>query len=270
MSNPFARFQRPGGQIGRAGGGGASSASGPPAGPPNLAELVHWYDFDDLSTLWQDLAGTIPITTIGQSIQRVDDKGLFATDLIDASAGQFRSPFWGFSNGTGEYSSPPGGFNKVLSSQVSPGIGGLERTLAWVVDRDDADTGTVYPSAWNLNAGVAIDQFSGNNLQGFSNSVGVNGLFVSRALLGSIFIHRFPSSMELYDSEHAGFLSAVNAVFTEPIANRDLSVGALTTGSGNDWRGIIKSVFYWNGALSIADIDIFKAFTTGKYGLAWT
>jgi len=270
VSNPFSRFQRPGGLIGRAGGGGASSASGPPTVPPLLAELIHWYDFDDLSTLWQDLAGTIPITTPGQSIQRIDDKGLFNTELIDASAGQFRSPFWQITGGTGEYSSPPGGFNKVLSSQVSPGIAGLERSLAFVVDRDNADSGTVYPTAWNLNSGMAVDQFSNNQLQAWSSGGGVNGNFISRSLLGVILVHRFTNFMEIYDSEHAGFLQAANASFAEPIANRDLSVGALTTGSGNDWRGTIKEVLYWRGALSVADIDIYKAFTDNKYGVVWT
>ncbi|KJV37898.1 hypothetical protein [Acinetobacter brisouii] len=31
------------------------------------------YNFQDLSTLWQDIAGTIPVTTVGQFIARVDD-----------------------------------------------------------------------------------------------------------------------------------------------------------------------------------------------------
>ncbi len=241
----------------------------PPIGPPALAELIHWYDFDDLSTLWQDIAGTIPVTTPGQSLPRVDDKGTFGTDLTDESAGQFRTPMWGFSNGTGEYDSPVGGFNKVLSSQVSPGISGSELTMAWVADRDDGDTGTANVATWMSVQGIQLDQFSGNNLQGFTNGIGVNGLFVTRALLGAMFIHRFPSAMELRDSQHSGFLSAVNAVFTNPIANQDLSVGAESAGSGAEWRGIIKAVFIWNKALTTQEIQDFKDFTTAKFGLAW-
>ena len=75
--------------------------------------------------------------------------------------------------------------------------------------------------------------------------------------------------MELRDSQHSGFLSAVNAVFTNPIANQDLAVGAESSGSGAEWRGIIKAVYIWNKALSAQDIQDFKDFTTAKFGLAW-
>lgn len=33
-----------------------------------------WYDVSDLSTLWQDTAGTVPVTTDGQKVARIDDK----------------------------------------------------------------------------------------------------------------------------------------------------------------------------------------------------
>lgn len=33
-----------------------------------------WYDPSDLSTLWQDTAGTVAVTTAGQSVARMDDK----------------------------------------------------------------------------------------------------------------------------------------------------------------------------------------------------
>lgn len=38
------------------------------------AEPGAWYDMTDLSTLWQDTAGTTPVTTAGQSCARIDDK----------------------------------------------------------------------------------------------------------------------------------------------------------------------------------------------------
>jgi hypothetical protein len=239
-------------------------------GPPALANLVHWYDFDDLTTLWQDIAGTIPVTTPGDPLARVDDKGTFGTDLTDESVGQFRTPFWGFTGGTGEYDSPPGGFNKVLSSQVSPGLGGSTRSMAWVVDREDSDTGTVYPSAWQGIFGFAMDQASSGVIQGFSNATGISGPIVSKALQGALMLQKSASpQLELYHNELVGFLSAVNAVFTNPIANQDLSVGALSAGSGNDWRGTIKAVFYWDKALTAQEIQAFKDFTNFKYGITW-
>lgn len=37
-------------------------------------EVGVWYDPSDLNTLWQDTAGTIPVTTSGQMVARIDDK----------------------------------------------------------------------------------------------------------------------------------------------------------------------------------------------------
>ena len=38
------------------------------------SEVGVWYDPSDLSTLWQDTAGTTPVTADGQTVARIDDK----------------------------------------------------------------------------------------------------------------------------------------------------------------------------------------------------
>lgn len=240
-----------------------------PALPPALANLIHWYDFDDLTTLFQDLAGSTPVTTPGQFIRRVNDKGTVGTDLTDTSAGTFRSPFWEISGGTGEYD-PKTGFNKVLSGTEVPGLAGSERSFGWVANRNQAGaSGTAYVSAWQ-NLGLTIGQFDSNIYQGWSSSQGLNTAVVPKAiLLGALLTHALPSAQQLRISHLSGFVSLVNAIFTNPTANQDLSVGALNAGSGNNWEGIIKAVFYWDKALSAAETASFKAFTTGKYGVVW-
>lgn len=42
--------------------------------PTDLSNLRAWYDPSDLSTLWQDVAGTVPVTSPGQEVARMDDK----------------------------------------------------------------------------------------------------------------------------------------------------------------------------------------------------
>lgn len=47
-----------------------------------------WYDPSDFSTMWQDTAGTSPVTAVGQSVARIDDKsgnGKHATQANPAS-----------------------------------------------------------------------------------------------------------------------------------------------------------------------------------------
>lgn len=55
--------------------------------PPLLGNLQHWFDFNDSSLLWQDTAGTVPITAVGQTIQRADNKGTDGTPISDAGSG---------------------------------------------------------------------------------------------------------------------------------------------------------------------------------------
>lgn len=64
-----------------AGGGGFSPRSlfGP-------GEQGGWYDPSDISTLFQDTAGTVPVTAPGQPVGRVNDKSPNANHLLQATA----------------------------------------------------------------------------------------------------------------------------------------------------------------------------------------
>lgn len=46
-----------------------------------------WYDAGDLATLWQDTAGTTPVTTAGQSVARMDDKSGLGNNATQATSG---------------------------------------------------------------------------------------------------------------------------------------------------------------------------------------
>ena len=50
------------------------------------AAVGAFYDPSDLSTLWQDTAGTSPVTTAGQSVARMDDKSGNGYNLTQATA----------------------------------------------------------------------------------------------------------------------------------------------------------------------------------------
>lgn len=49
-------------------------------------EAGAWYDPSDLATLWQDTAGTTPVTSPGQLVARVDDKSVNAKHLTQETA----------------------------------------------------------------------------------------------------------------------------------------------------------------------------------------
>lgn len=54
--------------------------------PPFQANLQHWWDFSDRSTLFTDTAGLNPVESDLDTIRRVNDKGTAGDDLFDAAS----------------------------------------------------------------------------------------------------------------------------------------------------------------------------------------
>lgn len=52
----------------------------------SLGEDGGWYDPSDLSTLWQDTAGTVSVTAAGQSVARIDDKSGNGRHLLQSTS----------------------------------------------------------------------------------------------------------------------------------------------------------------------------------------
>lgn len=73
----------------------------PPVPMPPGAPVL-WYDGSDLSTLWQDTAGTVPVVSDGDPVNRIDNKGsMVGVPVLNSGAsGQF---LWreNFQNGRG-------------------------------------------------------------------------------------------------------------------------------------------------------------------------
>lgn len=54
--------------------------------PTSISGLVAWYDFSDITSLWQDTGLTSAVTADGQSIKGVTDKSGGGLDLTEATA----------------------------------------------------------------------------------------------------------------------------------------------------------------------------------------
>lgn len=67
--------------------GGVSTSAFTPASLFAPGEDGAVYDPSDLSSLWQDTAGTVPVTADGQSVARIDDKSGNGNHAIQATAG---------------------------------------------------------------------------------------------------------------------------------------------------------------------------------------
>jgi len=53
---------------------------------PGSLSPAMWFDFDDMTTLFQDSAGTIPVTAAGQPVGRVNDKSGRGRHMLQATA----------------------------------------------------------------------------------------------------------------------------------------------------------------------------------------
>ncbi len=68
-------------------GAGATAASFTPAALFADSEIGGWWDASDFATMWQDTAGTVPVTATGQSVARINDKSGNGYNLLQATAG---------------------------------------------------------------------------------------------------------------------------------------------------------------------------------------
>jgi hypothetical protein len=87
LDGPFSRFSNEtylGSRVLRASAGATDPAL---QLPTDIAGLWAWYDVGDLSTVWQDEAGTTPVTSLDNPINRIDDKGPNGYDVRNSGNG---------------------------------------------------------------------------------------------------------------------------------------------------------------------------------------
>jgi hypothetical protein len=70
-----------------AGGGGGGGPTWTPAEIFTGSVRGAWYEANDLSTLWQDASSTVPVTTPGDLIYRIDDKSGNGIGLVQGTSG---------------------------------------------------------------------------------------------------------------------------------------------------------------------------------------
>lgn len=124
-----------------------TNSSGATAFSPISLSPAAWYDPSDLSTLWQDTAGTTPVTADGQSVARMDDKSGNGYHLTQATAAN--RPLYKVSGGVSwlEFD----GSNDFLSVASAPAGSAFDRVsgirpLTWV-DSEILYSGGAYDCA---------------------------------------------------------------------------------------------------------------------------
>lgn len=190
--------------IKQLGGGVRKQAPGPALLPlpPRQDILAHWWDHSDQSVIFQDTPGLNPITTDGQLINRLNNKGT-AGSFLDSTV-QGRPPTWRagpvgpFGLGFGEYQIGAPDFN-ILSNLnypagITPNVNGIStgmifkaRNLPSLSNRVIAQLSGLW-TINKVNQSASINNFSTNYDQLPTSGGGVYGIATPGLLLYAVLI----------------------------------------------------------------------------------
>ena len=247
----------------RLGAGKLSLITPAPLELPFQANLRHWYDFTDIGVLFQDTEAASPVTTNGQQIVRVNDKGSDCLNLV--ATGTTRtfdsaSNAWSTAFGTGN-------LNATLASYSFP----PPQTFFCIYRNTGTSIGVVYHIS--NTAGFELDVDGDFKPQGTYNNVGsplssVNDTTdVWYALMA---VCRANNTQDWYHSNITGFPQS-GSVTAPTITTGSTNVGAFNSGNSSHHLGDIAEV----GAYNIDDGDEatifsdFQAYTEEKYSIVW-
>lgn len=117
---------------------GSSAVAFTPASLFAASEKGAWYDPSDLSTLWQDTAGTSAVTADGQSVARIDDKSGNGYHLTQGTADNrplYKTDgalHWLLFDGTNDGLATSGGKTWAATSDFFMALGNQSNDQVWL------------------------------------------------------------------------------------------------------------------------------------------
>ena len=124
----------------RRGGSGGGSGIFSPSSLFASSELGVWLDPSDTSTLFQDAAGTVPVTSVGQSVLRINDKSGSGNHATQTTAGQ--APTYQIDSNGKSCLSYDGATGWFVTPTITPGIDKVQ-VFAGVRKLSDVNIGIV-------------------------------------------------------------------------------------------------------------------------------
>lgn len=231
--------------------------------PTAISGLVAWYDFSDLSTLFQNTIGTTPVTTDGQSIARANDKSGNSRVQLQGGVG---APVWKANITGGKGVARFTGVNEWLTAsafQQSAAGGG---TLI-VVAKFDAYSAGTQTAAGQLSNGtpssttVCISRGSANTASGraydgtSANSTDTET--ASDAAFHVFTLTRGGIGQILLRVDGVGSATAAN--FAPATTSQPFNIGSRASSSADLMIGDVAEVLLWDnniGATSYAAVEL--------------
>lgn len=215
-----------------------------------------WYDPSDLSTLFQDSAGTTPVTAHGQPVGRINDKSGNGNHLTQATAG--RRPLYQ-DDSSGKYLLFDGTddlLSVVLALALPFDRISAIRQVSWTLNDSIFDSNTRGARLYQNAASPQLRTHSGGagTLQNGGLAVGVNGVVTERQISGA----------QQLAVNNGSYVSA-NVGTTAPDT---LCVGAnAAAGEASNIR--FYGVLIRSGQLTDDEIASVRSWMAGKAGLVF-
>lgn len=235
-----------------------------PVDPPAQGNLQHWFDFTDVSTLWQDVPGTIPAVN-GARVLSADNKG-FESDRLQQpgpAPGQEPRLLTNVVNGLSVLDSDLGSALLASTPAVNPsGVAGM--TMGLVARRTDLIAASV-AFFWGFGANFisALGPVPNPNWEG--NALGiVSAVDSGKLIVIDEWIWAYLSLSAADNNLRVAGVAEVNN--TDPYVQQPGGLGSFI--SFDLIRGVqFAEGLIWDKDLSPAERTGFISYVDGKYGV---
>jgi hypothetical protein len=129
-------------------------------------EVGGWWDPSDLSTMFQEIAGTTPVTTDGQTVGKILDKSGRGNHMV-AAADDTTRPLYKTSSGVHWLQFD--GSNDGLQTAATINMSGTNEVSAWTAARKTSDVSTGFIAEFSASVSANVSSFYFANSGGTSN-----------------------------------------------------------------------------------------------------
>jgi len=244
-----------------------------PLSLPQSGNILHHFDTTDISTLWQDAAGTMAVTSNGDDVKRIDNKGSSSEILTEEDVGQF--PVWNAAAGAVDFLGPGKTLNNTSVSGGAPTAPMSVAFLGYeIVDWQSTSLIAGFWATFN-NMGLRNNQAGSTStsweVHAFStNSTDFTTLPTVLETPYSMVAwgNNDPEQKAWSSTEAAPISTTTAAVF--PVDNQQFNMGANANNGANGIDGRMREIIVWdNYQLTDADVEEIKLYDTDKHGTVW-
>ncbi len=245
--------------------GGAMRLTAPPA-PPQSPNIIHHYDFSDITTMWQDTGGTSAIVN-GADIARIDDLGSRGDNPIQATISKrpiYQAANFGSRGGATFVSAN----SEVLNIVDAVGLESSDLTIC-VVWAPQSNLNRNAAFSWDGFPQHSIEKSTDDSLQAAMSSTGLPsvGDIIDDATTGVILTDTGSSSQEARFSIESAAVTGVG-VSNGPDAGGTVSCGSVA-GTLFFHDGGLAEVIIWTPALTTQEKNELELFIGAKWGFTW-